>query len=436
MMVMGPQNDAVKIAVVGAGIAGLHCAKILKERGFNVTVFDKELEVGGRMKTSEIDGFLIDHGFHVLQTAYPETSKIINYKSLECKPFKSGARVVDTRNGKIRMKLMADPWRNPIRGLLSSLNGFLSFKDLLRIALLRRSIMKGKLEQCFDGNDETTLEFLQKRKLSEDSINRFFLPLFGGIFLESELNTSERLFRFIFRMMAKGKMVLPKNGIGSIPLSIANQIGDDNIRLGVEINRIEDKALRFRGEAHRFDLVIKAFSEPTDGEGKHVWTIHFDAPKSPLRSKHILLNGNLVDSRSIVSHLAVPSDIQPSYAPSGRSLVTATVVGDRAVEMGYLDEEAIEQAVRNDLGDWFGDGTISTWNTLAIQHITHALPITNSNERLTNLPRNGEDAIECGDHMLHGSVEGAILSGRNSALIAINRFENNSEPIQGPKKKV
>ena len=85
-MVMDSRNNEKKIAIVGAGIAGLECAKILINNGFNVTVFDKESEVGGRMRTSEIDGFLLDHGFHVLQTAYPETSKQIDYKSLDCKP--------------------------------------------------------------------------------------------------------------------------------------------------------------------------------------------------------------------------------------------------------------------------------------------------------------------------------------------------------------
>ena len=135
-MVMDSRNNEKKIAIVGAGIAGLECAKILINNGFNVTVFDKESEVGGRMRTSEIDGFLLDHGFHVLQTAYPETSKQIDYKSLDCKPFKAGARVVLVKNGKARMKLMADPWRDPVRGVLSSLNGFLPIKDLLRIGLM------------------------------------------------------------------------------------------------------------------------------------------------------------------------------------------------------------------------------------------------------------------------------------------------------------
>ena len=64
-MVMDSRNNEKKIAIVGAGIAGLECAKILIKNGFNVTVFDKESEIGGRMRTSEIDGFLLDHGFHV-----------------------------------------------------------------------------------------------------------------------------------------------------------------------------------------------------------------------------------------------------------------------------------------------------------------------------------------------------------------------------------
>ena len=225
---MNNRNNEPKIAIVGAGISGLQCALILKLNGYNVTVFDKEPEVGGRMRTSEIDGFLIDHGFHVLQTAYPETSKYINYNLLECKSFKSGARIVNVSNGKVRMKLMADPWRNPIRGFFTLFNRFLSFKDLLRIAFLRRSIVKGKIDRLFDGNDGTTREFLHERKISNHAIDGFFLPLFGGIFLESELSTSERLFRFIFRMMAKGKMVLPKNGIGSVPLAIAKEIGMEN----------------------------------------------------------------------------------------------------------------------------------------------------------------------------------------------------------------
>jgi len=435
-MKMNSQIDGPKVAIVGAGIAGLYCATILKSEGINVTIYDKEKEVGGRMRTSEIDGFLVDHGFHVMQTAYDEASSFIDFDALGCKSFKPGAKVIDVSDNKVRTRLMVDPWRSPIRGLLSSFNGLLSFRDQLRIASLRRRVMRGPLDGLFDGNDGTTHDYLRVRKLSDDAINRFFLPLFSGIFLESELRTSERLFRFIFRMMAKGKMVLPKNGIRAAPLAMAEKIGLDNIRLGVEIDRIENQALRFRGEAHRFDLVIKAFAEPSEGNGRDVWTVNFDAPASPIRSKHIMLNSNLHENDSIVCHVAVPSDIQPSYAPVGRSLVTATVVGDRATKMGFDSDEVIEKEVRKDLGTWFGDGTVSTWQTLCIQHISNALPETNSGQRLTNVPRNGIDPIVCGDHMLHGSVEGAFLSGKAAASSALARLNGNDAVVKGPQKKV
>ena len=75
-------------------------------------------------------------------------------------------------------------------------------------------------------------------------------------------------------------------------------------------------------------------------------------------------------------------------------------------------------------------------STKDIDYANDIDPISSSGKRLTNVPRNGEHIIECGDHMLHGSVEGAILSGRNSALIAINRLTNNTETVQGPRNKV
>ena len=51
-----------KIAIVGAGIAGIACARTLMQAGLDVTVFEKSTGAGGRMATrsSEFGGF--DHG--------------------------------------------------------------------------------------------------------------------------------------------------------------------------------------------------------------------------------------------------------------------------------------------------------------------------------------------------------------------------------------
>ena len=62
------------VAVIGAGIAGLQCALLLKESGIDVQVFERQPHVGGRMVTESVNGFLIDHGFHVMQTCLLYTS--------------------------------------------------------------------------------------------------------------------------------------------------------------------------------------------------------------------------------------------------------------------------------------------------------------------------------------------------------------------------
>lgn len=51
-----------RVAVVGAGLAGLACAEALQARGVTVTVFDKSRGPSGRMSTRRVDTWQCDHG--------------------------------------------------------------------------------------------------------------------------------------------------------------------------------------------------------------------------------------------------------------------------------------------------------------------------------------------------------------------------------------
>lgn len=53
---------AARIAVVGAGMAGLSCARRLADAGLAVTVFEQSRDLGGRMATWDNDGVSADHG--------------------------------------------------------------------------------------------------------------------------------------------------------------------------------------------------------------------------------------------------------------------------------------------------------------------------------------------------------------------------------------
>ena len=175
---------------------------------------------------------------------------------------------------------------------------------------------------------------------------------------------------------------------------------------------LDDQTLEIDGKPTAFDAIVRAFNPEQANEKRHVWTLHFDAQHSPLKSNHILLNGDVRTKNGLIAHLAVPSDVQPSYAPDGRSLVTITVVGERADALGLLDADSIEAAVRDEVDVWFS-GASKEWRLLAAQHIEHALPEVGADLHLTAGPR--VTGFECGDHTLHGSVEGALLSAETIA---------------------
>ncbi len=68
-------NKKQKIAVIGAGISGLTCAYELKKAGHEVTVFERNDYVGGRMASRVKDGLIFDIGANHLCGLYTEMKK-------------------------------------------------------------------------------------------------------------------------------------------------------------------------------------------------------------------------------------------------------------------------------------------------------------------------------------------------------------------------
>ena len=53
---------ALRVAVIGAGLAGLSCATALQAAGVVVRVYEKSRGPAGRMSTRRGDGWQCDHG--------------------------------------------------------------------------------------------------------------------------------------------------------------------------------------------------------------------------------------------------------------------------------------------------------------------------------------------------------------------------------------
>src|ERR1044071_9755870 len=130
------------VYVIGAGLAGLSCARHLLEHGVSATVVEAADGVGGRVRTDRVDDFLLDRGFQVLLTAYPEATDALDYRELELHPFYPGAMV---RTGG-RFVTVADPFRRRWDVLRTALAPVGTLGDKLKVAAPRRRATAGARE--------------------------------------------------------------------------------------------------------------------------------------------------------------------------------------------------------------------------------------------------------------------------------------------------
>ncbi|MDA8062216.1 MAG: FAD-dependent oxidoreductase, partial [Actinomycetota bacterium] len=108
--------DRVDVVVVGAGLAGLAAARHLEDAGRSVVVLEASDGVGGRVRSDRVDGFVLDRGFQVLLTAYPEARRMLDYGSLRLCRFEPGALVRHAG----RFVEVADPLRVPAKALATA----------------------------------------------------------------------------------------------------------------------------------------------------------------------------------------------------------------------------------------------------------------------------------------------------------------------------
>ncbi|HBN75156.1 MAG TPA: hypothetical protein DD473_04930, partial [Planctomycetaceae bacterium] len=225
------------VVIIGAGIAGLTCAYRLQQQNIDSIILEKSDRVGGRVATDEMDGYLLDRGFQVFLTAYPEAQSVLDYEELDLKPFDPGSLI----RVKESFEKLSDPWKRPLELMTTAFARIGTISDKLLISKLRSLATKGSVEDQFERDDVCTLEELKRLGFSERMINQFFRPFLGGVFLDSQLETSARMLYFVFRMFSLGQATLPARGMQRIPEQISRHLPEDSIQLGSTVERIEGR---------------------------------------------------------------------------------------------------------------------------------------------------------------------------------------------------
>jgi len=413
-------SNSPDVLIVGAGLAGLCCARKLQEKGVSFQVIEASDGIGGRVRTDVVDGYLLDRGFQVLLSAYPEAKANLDYARLGLKAFAPGA--LSWYAGK--MNTLVDPWRMPgswWKGLRSE---FGTLGDKVRIARLRSRLMGSSIEQIFSRPERSTMDALGSAGFSKEMIHRFFRPFLGGIMLDGELKTSSRMFEFVFKMLSEGDSSLPEKGMGAIPMQLVERFPVGSIRLDAPVEGLRENELTLKGgEPLRARAIVIAAEGPSaahlvgevEPASRSVTCFYYAADEPPMSQPMLLLNG---DGAGPVNNFAVISQVAPSYAPAGTHLISATVLGTQALTEVQLGGFIIAQ-----MKNWFGK-VASNWKLIRSYKISHAQPqqYPGALEPPARPVRVRPGVYVCGDHRDNASIHGAMVSGRRAAEAVLSDF--------------
>ena len=403
--------DRVETVIVGAGLSGLACASILEKHKKEYLIVEKSNRVGGRVGSIYENDYIFDVGFQVYNTAYKESSRFLDLKNIDLHLFKPGSIIHDGT----KFHMVSDPFRDP-KNLFSSLFSSLSsFSDKLKVLLLIFELSNYRFEND-TSLDVTTLDYLKQRKFSEKFIELFFYPFFSGIFLEKDLNTSSKFFKYVFSNFSKGMACIPKNGMQKIPDSISNNINEKNILFDHALVKVGDsKILSFSNniDIKADNIVFTGGSEKLikikSAEYNSVCNLYFVTDIDIVNGKYI----HLFPKDDLINNIAILNKVSPSYCASN-NLLSISILGDYSI----LDIPV--NMIKKKLSNYFG-GSESNYDLVRRFDIKRATINQNKDFFKQRNSFLDDGIIVSGQNTVNGSIEGAICSGLNASNYIITK---------------
>ena len=415
-----PGKSGLRVIVVGAGLAGLACAADLVAAGAAVRVLEAGDAVGGRMRTDQQAGFLLDRGFQVFNTSYPQVRRRVDLRALQLRPFTPGV-LLHTAQGRVQF---TDPTREPRQSRDFLIGRLARPRDMAALSALAARDMLEPASRIRHQRDRTTLAALRRSGISGDLTERLFRPFLSGVFLEDELETSSRFFHLVWRSMLRGTLCLPRHGIQAVPEQLAAALPSGTVRLETPVTELTaDGVLLADGSERGADAVVVATGAAAAAgllpglrvpATRTVTTVYHAAATAPLAEPTLL-----VDSQRQVLNTSVLTQVTPGYSGDGRALISTSVLGTGASVRAGADGSGamaggLEAAVRDRLATLYQAGT-GDWEHLATYTVEGALPAMAAPWPLIRGCRVARGRYVCGDHRATGSVQGALASGTRAA---------------------
>jgi len=407
-----------KINIIGAGVSGLIAAQILENFGYHPTIIEKSDSVGGRVKTEIVNGHRLDVGFQVLLEAYPKAKEYLNLEKLNLQAYKPGASIyLDCK-----WQNIGDPLRSFDLLIPTLFNTGGSISDKWKVFQLSSDLKSKSLEAIFEENEITTHEYLINYGFSDKIIQCFFQPFFSGIFLEDKLETSSRMFQFIYKMFSEGKTSVPKDGIGAIPLQLKENLKHTQFKLNTPVKSVEEQKITLENgeviESHfniiateASDLVSNLKNQAT--QWRSCDNLYFLTEENFLSTDLI---GLLPHQDTLINNFVFVEDAKAKEM--NKHLLSITVV-----KKHELTSEDLVKRIQKELKNYL---SIQKASFLKHYYIPRSLPkLTQTAYEIMDTETQLTPSIYlAGDQLLNGSLNAAMMSGERAALGVIKTLED------------
>ena len=403
--------------IVGAGLSGLSAAINLQKAGHSFQIIEATQTAGGRVKSDHVDGFILDHGFQIFLPSYPEAKAIMDYERLNLQAFDPGAFVL-MENGST--SVIKDPLRQPSSLFATLKSPVGSFSDKFKLLSLKSISKESSSDISFKSTQHPTSKFLKEAGFSEKMINNFFKPFFSGVFFENEMETSSEIFKYLYHQFSFSNASIPLKGMGQLANNLMKQLPPDSIIFNekvVDINKGD--VVCSSGKTYQADKCIIAtesnqlldkVSFKHNKKKRYSCTYYYTSDEAPFKQSLISINAS---KNKAFNNIAVLSNVSKAYAPEGKNLI--------AISTTFTKDTFTKNDILKQCKNWFGS-KVSDWSFIKEFEIPYSLPeqkTVRGSYELADCKINSYQYV-CGDHMLYGSINAAIKSGRLTSSLASN----------------
>jgi protoporphyrinogen/coproporphyrinogen III oxidase len=399
-----------RVAIIGAGMAGLTCAHALKRRGIEPIVFEENPEIGGRDSAAT---------FFLARDLFRNTFKLLSEVGLEDDILEISPHTGQVYKGRVYYHRVA------------SATGLLNFKGLNiadKIMLPRMAYILARHGSHLDFHrpeiglefDRETVASFIKRELSQNVLNYIAGPLISTLFFYGSEETSNWLYLVLAKHMYNTRMSTLRGGIRRLTERLAaglEIVGNRPVR-GIAT---DGDSYLIHGEKFAAVVVavpgdrvleIEGVTELLSGEDQEFFRKSFYqrvvsvrvATAAPLAGRCYSVSIPRVE-KSRAATISFHDYIDPSSVPKGRGLLTVSGGGERISADELLEDLRKLYSVEPE------EQTIEEWKSGMPKFLPgryEEIARFRKRERRPGL-------FFCGDYLLGPFLEAAVTTGINAA---------------------